>query len=227
MHGGLISVESTLGEGSVFTVTMPKGDIDDAPSKMRTKAWQNGSSVTAYLTDIARVGESPLPLHPDAGQPCVGAILLADDNADMREYITNLLAKNGYAVSAVRDGREAFEAAVRERPDLVLTDVMMPRLNGFGHLSELRADERTKDVPVVMLSARAGEEARIEGLRAGADDYLIKPFGAREHPLDARTQPRTPRKTAGPPRPRRTPDSCEHRSPTRRGGAARGEPKKT
>jgi PAS domain S-box-containing protein len=178
MHGGLISVESTLGEGSVFTVTIPKGEIGDAQPK--TKSWQNKSSVAAYLNDIAHVDESPVPAHPDAGQRGVGTILLADDNADMREYVTGLLVKSGYAVTAVRDGREGFEAAVRERPDLVLTDVMMPRLDGFGLLSELRADERTKDIPIVMLSARAGEEARIEGLREGADDYLIKPFSARE-----------------------------------------------
>jgi PAS domain S-box-containing protein len=180
MHGGLISVESTLGQGSVFTVTIPKGEVGSAPSKIRTKTWQNDSSVAAYLNDIAHVAESAVSSHTNAGQRGVGTILLADDNADMREYVTNLLVKSGYAVTGVRDGREGFEAAVRERPDLVLTDVMMPRLDGFGFLSALRADERTKDIPVVMLSARAGEEARIEGLREGADDYLIKPFSARE-----------------------------------------------
>ena len=72
-------------------------------------------------------------------------------------------------------------AAARERPpDLILTDVMMPRLDGFGLLKELRADPRTSGVPVIMLSARAGEESRVEGMEAGADDYLVKPFSARE-----------------------------------------------
>ncbi|MGH9901116.1 MAG: hybrid sensor histidine kinase/response regulator, partial [Pyrinomonadaceae bacterium] len=81
---------------------------------------------------------------------------------------------------AVTDGRAALGAARERVPDLVLTDVMMPRLDGFGLLRELRADERTKTVPVILLSARAGEESRVEGLEAGADDYLVKPFGARE-----------------------------------------------
>jgi len=75
---------------------------------------------------------------------------------------------------------EALEVARARPPDLVLTDVMMPVLDGFGLLRELRADPRTKAIPVVMLSARAGEESRVEGLESGADDYLVKPFSARE-----------------------------------------------
>jgi len=91
-----------------------------------------------------------------------------------------------YAVEAVADG-EAALAAIRERPpDLVLADVMMPRLDGFGLLREIRADPRTREIPVMLLSARAGEESRVEGLEAGADDYLVKPFGVRE--LLARVQ---------------------------------------
>jgi PAS domain S-box-containing protein len=106
-------------------------------------------------------------------------VLLADDNADMREYAGRLLADR-YEVEAVADG-EAALAAVRARlPDLVLTDVMMPGLDGFELLRALRADPATRDLPVIMLSARAGEEARVEGFEAGADDYLAKPFSARE-----------------------------------------------
>jgi PAS domain S-box-containing protein len=106
-------------------------------------------------------------------------VLLADDNADMREYVRRLLASH-WTVEAVGDGRAALEAARSRAPDLVLTDVMMPRLDGFELLRELRADPATRDVPVILLSARAGEESRVEGLAAGADDYLIKPFSARE-----------------------------------------------
>jgi PAS domain S-box-containing protein len=107
-------------------------------------------------------------------------ILLADDNADMREYVSRLLVENGYWVEAVGNGLAALEAARACRPDLVLADVMMPELDGFGLMRELRADPKLEDVPVIMLSARAGEESRIEGVNAGADDYLIKPFSARE-----------------------------------------------
>jgi PAS domain S-box-containing protein len=106
-------------------------------------------------------------------------VLLADDNADMRDYVGRLLA-DLYEVEAVPDGESALAAALARPPALVLTDVMMPGLDGFGLLRRLRGDPRTQAVPIVMLSARAGEEARVEGLEAGVDDYLIKPFGARE-----------------------------------------------
>ena len=107
-------------------------------------------------------------------------VLVADDNADMREYVGRLLAENGYEVEAHADGLAALHAARERAPDLAIVDVMMPRLDGFGLLKAWRADERTATVPVIMLSARAGEEARVEGLAAGADDYLGKPFSARE-----------------------------------------------
>ncbi|HET9764103.1 MAG TPA: response regulator, partial [Casimicrobiaceae bacterium] len=109
----------------------------------------------------------------------VERILVADDNADMRDYLHRLLSPE-YAVTTVADGQAALEHVLEERPDLVLTDVMMPRLDGFGLLAALRAGESTRSLPVIMLSARAGEEARIEGVHAGADAYVIKPFSARE-----------------------------------------------
>jgi len=106
-------------------------------------------------------------------------ILLADDNADMRDYIKRLLSQQ-YEVQTVADGAAALGATQQQVPDLVLTDVMMPKLDGFGLLQALRADPQTQEIPIIMLSARAGEEARIEGLAAGADDYLTKPFSAKE-----------------------------------------------
>ena len=108
-----------------------------------------------------------------------GRILLADDNADMREYVCRLLGEY-YEIQTVANGVEALIAAREHPPDLVLTDVMMPELDGFGLLRELRASEATRTIPVILLSARAGEDARIEGLEAGADDYIVKPFTARE-----------------------------------------------
>ena len=108
-----------------------------------------------------------------------GRVLVVDDNADMRAYLTRLLQRH-WTVEAVGDGAAALAAARQRPPDLVLTDVMMPRLDGFALLRALRADPQTARIPVVLLSARAGEEARIEGVQAGADDYLVKPFSARE-----------------------------------------------
>ena len=106
-------------------------------------------------------------------------ILLADDNADMRNHVRRLLADT-YDVLAVADGAAALASALKAPPDLILSDVMMPGLDGFGLLRELRTDVRTRALPVILLSARAGEESAVEGLDAGADDYIVKPFSARE-----------------------------------------------
>jgi DNA-binding response OmpR family regulator len=108
-----------------------------------------------------------------------GRILVADDNADMRAYVQRLLWSY-YDVQAVANGMEALVEARLHPPDLVLTDVMMPQLDGFQLLRELRSTAATCTIPVILLSARAGEDARVEGLQSGADDYIIKPFTARE-----------------------------------------------
>src|SRR5262249_52011491 len=106
-------------------------------------------------------------------------IVLADDNADMRRYLSHLLGDQ-YEVYAVADGGQALEATQELRPALVLADVMMPRLDGFGLLRAIRDDSALASTPVILLSARAGEESRVEGLQADADDYLVKPFAAQE-----------------------------------------------
>jgi serine phosphatase RsbU (regulator of sigma subunit)/anti-sigma regulatory factor (Ser/Thr protein kinase) len=106
-------------------------------------------------------------------------VLVVDDNADMRRYISGLL-DDTYEVVTAEDGAAALEAALEVRPDLVISDVMMPNLDGFGLLKALRSEAATSGTPVILLSARAGEESAVEGLEAGADDYLIKPFSAIE-----------------------------------------------
>jgi signal transduction histidine kinase len=139
-------------------------------------------ATTPSETDYGSENSANVALLPDTGLP-VGAkrsrILWADDNADMREYVCRLLAGR-YDVLPVPDGLKALAAAEADPPDLILSDVMMPGLDGFGLLRELRKNARTKTVPVILLSARAGEESALEGLDAGADDYLVKPFSARE-----------------------------------------------
>ena len=138
-----------------------------------------------WLPDAHATGNEPratLAPKTESGAANAGRkprVLWADDNADMRQYVSRLLSGH-YEVEAVADGRAALEAARREAPDLVLTDVMMPHLDGFELLRELRATEGLREVPVIVVSARAGEESRISGMEAGADDYLVKPFSARE-----------------------------------------------
>ena len=119
---------------------------------------------------------TPLGVAPAAR---TARVLVADDNSDMRDYVRRLLSPY-YFVETVGNGAEALEAIRRERPDLVLSDVMMPALDGFGLLATIRADRRFTDLPVILLSARAGDDAKVIGLNAGADDYLVKPFSARE-----------------------------------------------
>lgn len=121
------------------------------------------------------LAQAPLQAQNQPAAPGLPHILVADDNADIRRYIERLLGAH-YQITAVADGLEALDAARARRPDLVLTDVMMPRLDGLGLLGAIRQDERLRDLPVVVLSARAGDEARDEGIAAGADDYLAKPF---------------------------------------------------
>ncbi|MGI2909109.1 hybrid sensor histidine kinase/response regulator [Tolypothrix sp. VBCCA 56010] len=121
--------------------------------------------------------QNPPPIKPS--EFSTARILLVDDNADMRDYVARLLSKQ-WQVTAVANGATALAVVSEQLPDLVLTDVMMPEMDGFQLLSALRANSNTKGIPIILLSARAGEEAAIEGLQAGADDYLIKPFSARE-----------------------------------------------
>jgi signal transduction histidine kinase len=125
---------------------------------------------------------APLELEKSAAR-----ILLVDDNADLRAYVSGLLRRGGFShVELAADGLVALEAARLRPPDLVLSDIMMPRMDGFTLVHELRKDDRTSAVPIILLSARAGEEPAVEALYGGADDYLVKPFSARE--LLARVQ---------------------------------------
>jgi signal transduction histidine kinase len=181
-HGGSVSVASEVGKGTTFTVSVPRRhDHLPGPGPQPRQAEPNAIVVRTYVEEATRwmadraPSSSPAP-HAD---PAARLVLVADDNADMREYATRILTPR-WRVHAVSNGREALEAARRLSPDLIVSDVMMPGLDGFGLLRELRADERTRSIPFIMLSARAGESARVQGVEAGADDYLVKPFSARE-----------------------------------------------
>jgi signal transduction histidine kinase/DNA-binding response OmpR family regulator len=193
LHGGEVRVESQPGRGSVFTVTLPRGQAHLPPERIAavpssaTASGGGQSFVEEALGWLPAVEDSvdvlaTMPVA-DPGNAVGDArrfrVVLADDNADMRQYVTRLLQPR-WEVDAVPDGHAAL-ASLRARPaDLVLTDVMMPGLGGFELLRALRDDPATRDIPVILLSARAGEESRVEGLQAGADDYVIKPFSARE-----------------------------------------------
>ncbi len=202
LHGGQIAVGSELGKGTCFTVSLPlgtasllSGRAQAAPngrhvaSKSRAGSWsaasflEEASGWAQNVTAQQIAGPSkgcPLPATQAPPSRKSGHILLADDNADMREYVGKILVEQGWTVEAVGDGKAAIQSARVRRPDLVLTDVMMPGMDGFELLLALRNDEKTAAVPVILLSARAGEAASIEGMQKGADDYLVKPFSGKE-----------------------------------------------
>ncbi|MBP1202700.1 PAS domain S-box-containing protein [Duganella sp. 1411] len=188
LHGGAVRVRSADGKGSVFSVRLKFG-TDHLPADQIVEQPEPAgrwAGTASYLEEavgwLDRNGAPPGPAREEAVAGAISArILLADDNADMRAYIQRILEKNGHQVTPVKNGREALDAiAAGPPPDLVLTDVMMPDTDGFTLLKTLRAGEATRDLVVILLSARAGPEARVEGLAAGADDYMVKPFDARE-----------------------------------------------
>ena len=192
LHSGNVSVQSEIGRGTTFTIRLPLG-VDHLPGDrvVAERALQApASTARAYvqealrwLPDSKRSPDSELEFaSATVGSPrdaLPARILVADDNADMRSYVRELLEPR-YAVEVVSDGAAALQAALRSPPDLIVSDVMMPRMDGFELVRRLRAEPLLREVPTILLSARAGEESMIEGLQAMADDYLVKPFSSRE-----------------------------------------------
>ena len=184
MHGGEIRVDSEPGRGSLFSVTLLFGSAHlDAQRITETPdAAGSGASVTAiveealgWLDPIAEADDAPAADR--AGSDA--RILVVDDNADMRGYVARLLAGR-WTVSTATDGRQAMEMIASHRFDLVISDVMMPGMDGFQLLRAIKSDPMSAELPVVLLSARAGEESRVDGFSAGADDYIVKPFTAQQ-----------------------------------------------
>lgn len=177
LHGGSVSVQSEYGRGTTFAVELPVGIdahdpsliVEPSPARLR-----GPSSVPG----LPAAGHSPADPVPQKlrGRPTV---LYADDNADLRAYVRALLEPH-YNVFLAPDGAEAFELALRIEPDLILSDLMMPRRTGVEFCRDVRADARLADTPFVLLTAAATQDSKLQGLEHGADDYLTKPFSERE-----------------------------------------------
>jgi signal transduction histidine kinase/DNA-binding response OmpR family regulator len=173
--GGTVSVRSAPGRGSTFTVTVPRVRAAEAETARRMALDDLGASFLGETRQWA----PPAPAQAAAGD-ARRRVLLVEDNADLRDYLVRLLSAQRWHVDGVGDAETALRHARAARPDLVLSDVMLPGRDGLALLADLRSDPVLARVPVVLLTARAGPESAIEGLRNGADDYVVKPF----HPAE-------------------------------------------
>lgn len=188
LHGGTVRVESRLDEGSSFFITLPWGTKHLPPEQVTqdASAFPHAPDASPYLEEAlqwlpdheSEVLQPEIPVPPQSTH-ARAHILVADDNADMRRYMMRLLREH-YDVVTVGDGLAALSEIQRRRPDVLLSDIMMPQLDGIGLAKTLRADPALHTIPIILLSARAGEEPCIKGLEQGADDYLVKPFSGRE-----------------------------------------------
>ncbi|WP_319462347.1 SpoIIE family protein phosphatase [Micromonospora sp. RTP1Z1] len=180
LHGGEVGVRSVEGEGSSFTARIPYGrPTEGRPGAEEARPGAYGEEALRWVPEALPGPAATDRAGGQAPPPDAPTVLVVEDNQDLRTFLVGLLAPS-YRVLAAGDGRAALDLVATEPPDLVLTDVMMPRMDGLALLAALRGDRRTAGVPVILLSARAGEEAAVEGLRAGADDYLPKPFSSLE-----------------------------------------------
>ena len=189
LHGGEVGVESKLGEGSLFTVRIPLGrahlpaelvqehDYQASPSAIRESFLQEASGLLGSEFDQDQ--QKNTKVNVDSTSAEIARVLVVDDNTDMRAYLQRLLGAE-FIVQTSINGADALEQLDSFKPDLILSDIMMPVMDGKELLARIREKEEKHWVPLIFLSARAGEEARIDGLEAGADDYLVKPFSAQE-----------------------------------------------
>lgn len=178
LHQGRITVESEPGKMSVFTVFLPLGREDYHADDIVEHDARSTRALAVQDATEAEESADGENAEPDQNHD-VPLILVVEDNADMRRYIRSHLARD-YRVDESLDGGSGLKRAFETIPDLIISDVMMPKMDGFELCRRLKTDERTSHVPVILLTAKAADGHKLEGLETGADEYLIKPFDAQE-----------------------------------------------
>ena len=180
LHKGEIKVDSKVGQGTTFVVSLPVDTENKHVDSFKSTGTNISIAQKAFIEEALKW--DPITNSDSKSVSMKGSrarVLVADDNADMREYIWRVLS-NDFDLITVNNGEDAYLKAQEILPDLIVSDIMMPKLDGFGLLKKLKSNLTTRNIPVIFLSARAGEVAKVEGIEAGVDDYLVKPFSAKE-----------------------------------------------
>jgi signal transduction histidine kinase/DNA-binding response OmpR family regulator len=175
LHGGKVSATSELNQGTVFTVELP---IPDDLSQFESSS--DIVETTLNPEALPRKNISANMEHVTSEESALAEVLLIEDNPDVRSYVRDQLIEFGYKTVEAVDGIDGLEKAKAHVPDLIISDIMMPRLDGYGVAKGLKEDERTSHIPVILLTSKASDESKVAGFERGIDDYLLKPFNSVE-----------------------------------------------
>ncbi len=180
MHGK-IEVESTVGEGTKFTVTVPLGTkhLNSDEYRMISNLSSKSNEVNDISDRMEKEQESTETAKISENKENLPHVLVVEDNADIRDYIAENLS-DGFIVETAGNGKAGLKRAFKNIPDLVITDIVMPKMDGIELCKNLKTDEKTSHIPVVMLTGKSGFDDRLQGIETGADAYLIKPFNIKE-----------------------------------------------